>query len=275
MTNEYASDPIRVLVVDDERLSRERLRTLLEAEPGMVIVGECENGIQALDAITRLRPELVFLDMQMPDLDGPGVLDALGCADEVPCPEIIFVTAYNAYMERAFEVHAVDYLRKPYTTARFQSALAHGRRQVLSRRAERADAHPARYAAAVAALRSETGDGHIFVHAQDSAAWHVIPAEEIDWIESDGSAHVRLYRGGTSYRWRKSLAELEHRLAPHGFLRVHRSYIVNAARIRSVKSLQKGEFTLLLEGGTAVDRSSARKCVDRFRADAVRRRVAA
>ena len=253
MTNEQSGDLIRVLVVDDERLSRERLRTLLEAEPDVVIVGECENGIQALDAITRLRPELVFLDMQMPELDGPGVLDALGCADEVPYPEVVFVTAYNAYMERAFEVHAVDYLRKPYTTARFQSALAHGRRQVLSRRVERGEARPAPYAAAVAALQSGRDNGRIFVHERDVAAWHGIPTEEIDWIAADGNAHVRLHRGAVSYRWRKSLGQLEQQLAPRGFLRVHRSHLVNAARVRSVKSLKKGEFTLLLEGGTAID----------------------
>lgn len=249
---ERSAESICVLIVDDERLSRERLRTLLEAEPGVVLVGECENGIQALDAITRLRPELVFLDVQMPDLDGLGVVDALESADQVSCPQIIFVTAYNTYMERAFEVHAVDYLRKPYTTARFQSALAHGRYEVLLRRAEREDAHPAGYAA-IAALQSEADNDIINVHTRDTGMWHRIPIEEIDWIESDGSAHVRLYRGHTSYRWRKSLGECEQRLAKRGFLRVHRSYIVNTARIQSVKSLQKGEFTLLLAGGEAID----------------------
>ncbi|GJG89488.1 DNA-binding response regulator [Gemmatimonadetes bacterium T265] len=218
-----------------------------------MVVGECENGIQALDAITRLGPELVFLDVQMPDLDGLGVVDALGSADQVTCPQIVFVTAYNAYMERAFEVHAVDYLRKPYTTARFQSALAHGRRQVLLRRAERESVYPAGYAAAVAALQSEIDDGTIRVHVRETSTWHVIPTEEIGRIESDGSAHVRIHRGPNSYRWRKSLAECEQKLARRGFLRVHRSYVVNTARIRSVKSLQKGEFALLLDDGTAID----------------------
>lgn len=254
MAGEQTDDSMSVLIVDDERLGRERLRTLLEAEQGINIVGECENGLQALDAIARLRPDLMFLDVQMPDLDGLGVLDALGGADHVTCPRIIFVTAYNAYMERAFEVHAVDYLRKPYTTARFQSALEHGRLQVRLLRAGRPDTQLTRYAATVAALRSEAlNDGRITVHTRESAQWHRVPRAEIDWIESDGSAHVRIHCGGTSHRWRKTLGELEKELAPHGFLRVHRSYIVNTARVRSVKALQKGEFTLLLDGGAAID----------------------
>jgi two-component system LytT family response regulator len=251
------SPPVTALVVDDERLSRERVRALLATERDVVVVGECQNGIQALDAITAQQPELVFLDIQMPDLDGLGVLDALGCADQVPCPEFIFVTAFNQYWERAFEVHAVDYLRKPYTNARFYSALAHARRHVLARRQEQASAPPgampARYAAAAADVARQTGpiggDGRVVVQDHRTRTWHPLSAEEIDWIETDGSAHVRLHRGKHSYRWRKSMAELEQELGPHGFLRVHRSFIVNGARIESVKALSKGEYTLLLHGG--------------------------
>jgi CheY-like chemotaxis protein len=122
-----------VLVVDDERLARQRLVALLSGEPDIDIVGKCGNGLDALAAITEVRPELVFLDVQMPDLDGLGVITALG-ADETP--EIIFVTAHSAYMERAFEIHAVDCLRKPYPNVRFSSALAHARRRIHARRME-------------------------------------------------------------------------------------------------------------------------------------------
>ena len=127
--------PTTVLVVDDERLARERLLVLLQGEPGTKVVGECSSGLDALAAITRERPELVFLDVQMPDLDGLGVVAALG---EDETPEIIFVTAHDTYMERAFELHAVDYLRKPYTNARFASALGHAMRRIHARRAEAA-----------------------------------------------------------------------------------------------------------------------------------------
>ena len=200
----------------------------------------------------------------MPDLDGIGVVDALESADHLTCPQIIFVTAYNTYMKRAFEVHAVDYLEKPYTTARFQSALAHGRQEVLLRRVQREVTQPAGYAA-IAALQSDADDDIIAVHIRETGTWHRIPVEEIDWIESDGSAHVRLHRGQTSYRWRKSLSECEERLANRGFLRVHRSYVVNPARIQSVKSLQKGEFTLLFAGGGAIDTGRTfRDVIQRF-----------
>jgi two-component system LytT family response regulator len=266
--------PIAVLIVDDERLSRERLRVLLEGEPDVVIVGECENGLQALDAISARRPELVFLDIQMPDLDGLGVLDALGCADRDTCPEFIFVTAYNQYWERAFEVHAVDYLRKPYTNARFQSALAHARRHVLARRQEdrhpeRGGPPPARYVATVEAVRAERRavrpDGRLTVQDRRTDTWHFLAVDEIDWIETDGSAHVRLHRGDESYQWRKSLAEVEQELAPHGFLRVHRSYIVNSARIRAVKDLHKGEYAIVLDRDTIIDTGRTyREVVTRF-----------
>jgi two-component system LytT family response regulator len=264
-----SEDRIRVLIVDDERLSRERLRVLLEGEPDVQVVGECENGLRALDAISARHPELVFLDVQMPDLDGLGVLEALDRASGGEWrEEIIFVTAYNTYMERAFEVHAVDYLRKPYTNARFESALEHGRRRVLARRNERPETGPANHAALVAAMRLERAgpvDARIVVQDRRTATWHILTTDQIDWIDTDGSAHVRLHRGEQSYQLRKTLAELEHELSEHGFLRVHRSHIVNASRIRAVKALQKGEYAIVLEGGTIIDTGRTyREVVARF-----------
>lgn len=245
---------IRVLVVDDERLSRELLRSLLDPEPDLVVVGECENGLQALDAISALQPELVFLDVQMPDLDGLGVLDALGgCTDELACPAMIFVTAYNTFMKRAFEVNAVDYLEKPYNTERFRSALARGRKRVLSRRREQADASPPQFAGVLAELQGVRTGRSVVVQDRRNDTWHVLAPDEIDWVETDGSAKVRIHAGDQSYQWRKSLTEIEQELAPYGFLRVHRSYLINTARIRAVKALQKGEYNILLASGAHID----------------------
>ena len=261
--------PNTALIVDDERLSRDRLRVLLEGEPDVVIVGECANGLQALDTISALRPELVFLDIQMPDLDGLGVLDALGCAEQDSCPEFIFVTAYNQYWERAFEVHAVDYLRKPYTNARFHSALGHARRHVLARRQESGSPPPARYAATVETIRAERQsvrpDGRIVVLDRSTETWHLIATDDVDWIETAGGGQVRLQGADHAYQWRKPITEVEQDLAPHGFLRVHRSYIVNTARIASVKALQKGEYAIVLDRGTVIDTGRTyRDVVTRF-----------
>jgi two-component system LytT family response regulator len=283
--NDRLHDQIRVLVVDDERLSRERLRVLLQGEPDVVAVGQCENGLQALDAITALRPELVFLDVQMPDLDGLGVIDAIGASDD--CPEIVFVTAYDRYMERAFEVHAVDYLRKPFTDARFASALAHARHRVLAQRfARQAEmiapaAGPGavrgagvsvapRSAAGLAALAAERdGDPRIAMQDHRTGTWHIVRRDEVDWIETDEARQVCVHlvtpEGKQSFRWRKTLAALEQELAPYGFLRVHRSYLINSERIRQVKALQKGEYALVLADGTMLDTGRTyREVVERF-----------
>lgn len=262
--------PITVLVVDDERLARERLRVLLEGEPDLQMIGECEDGIEALSAITAARPELMFLDVQMPELDGFGVLGAL--RDE-ETPEIIFVTAHDVYMERAFEVHAVDYLRKPYTNARFASALEHARRRVHARRMERRQQDPgveapsgaSRYTPVLSSLPPDRRARRLAVQDTATGTWHIIDSDDIDWIQADGPARVRVRAGLESYQWRKTLLELEHTLDPRGFIRVHRSYIVNADRIRHVKPIQKGEFMLTLADGTVLDTGRTyRAVIERF-----------
>lgn len=264
--------PITALIVDDEPLSRTRLRVLLEGEPDVVIVGECANGLQALDAISARQPELVFLDIQMPDLDGLGVLDALGCGeDDDTCPEFVFVTAYDRYWKRAFEIDAADYLEKPYSNARFQTALGHARRHVSARRQRRehqerqeqqaspapASPAPARYPTTMATLRADRAsvrpDGRVVVEDRSKATWHFILADTIDWIETAGHAQVRLHCGADTYLWRRSISGVEQELAPRGFLRVHRSYLVNAARIIAVKALHKGEYAIVLNGDTVID----------------------
>ena len=261
--------PITVLIADDERLARERLRVLLEGEPDVRIVGECSDGLEALAAISALGPELVFLDVQMPDLDGIGVVAALG-PDETP--EIIFVTAHSAYMERAFELHAIDYLRKPYPNSRFSSALAHARRRIHARRTEsEAGSAPApvarasRFGPMLATLHEAHADTRIALQDGRTGTWHIVSRDEIDWIGTDGSSRVLVHVGKESYLWRKTLAEIEHTLDPGVFLRVHRSYIVNTAHIRQVKPLLKGEFAIVLADGTMLDTGRTyREAVERF-----------
>lgn len=251
--------PITVLIVDDERLARERLRTLLAGEPDVDIVGECANGLEALAKITELGPELVFLDVQMPDLDGLGVITALG-ADETP--EIIFVTAHSTYMERAFEMHAIDYLRKPYSNARFISAVEHARRRIHAKRAqttpiakmpEPARSPSSRFDSVLAALHDVNSDPRIALRDGKTGTWHIVSRDDIDWIGADGSARVRVHIGKESYVLQKTLAELENALDPRAFLRVHRSYIVGTAHIRYVKPLLKGEYAIMLTDGTILD----------------------
>ena len=266
-----SSAQITVLIVDDERLARDRLRVLLSGEPDMQLVGECGNGLEALDAATAMRPELMFLDVQMPDLDGLGVIAALA-ADETP--EIIFVTAHNAYMEKAFEIHAVDYLRKPYTNDRFFSALSQARRRVHARRGEanasaedaRSIASPgSRYSPVLSALQGLHPDPRVALQDVKTGTWHIVRKDEIEWIQADGSSRVRVQVGSESYIWKKTLTELEHALDPHTFLRIHRSYIVNAARIRQVKPIQKGEFAVILDAGTVLDTGRTyRQAIERF-----------
>ena len=200
-----------------------------------------------------MRPELVFLDVQMPDVGGLGVIAALG---EDETPEIIFVTAHDAYMEQAFEVNAVDYLRKPYTNARFASALARARWLVHARRShqesgggspEEPTPQRSRYLPILATVQAYRFDTRIALRDSSTGVWHLVDQYDIDWIEGDGSARVRAHIGAETYVRRKTLSELEHTLDPRAFLRIHRSFIVNTSRIKHVKPLQRAEYTVFLD----------------------------
>ena len=260
--------PITALVADDEILARERLRSLLAREADIELVAECETGVDVLAEIGRVAPELLFLDVQMPDLDGLGVIAALA---EEETPEIVFVTAHDVYMERAFEVHAVDYLRKPYTDARFTSALAHARRRVYARRAEGTrkplgeEGSTSRFGPMLADLREEHPDQRLALRDEKSGAWQIIDKAQIDYITANGSAGVEVHAGAESYSWRRTLTDLERTLDPDSFLRIHRSYIVNGAHIRRVKPLQKGEYAVFLGDNTVVDSGRTyRHVIERF-----------
>ena len=248
----YLDRPVSVLVVDDELLSRRLLRRLLDQEPDVCTVGECARGLDALNAITHHRPELVFLDVQMPDLTGIEVVEML---DETTCPEVVFVTAYDQYLERAFELHALDFLRKPFTNDRFASALAHARRRVAARRAVTygtSDVQATTRRRVAAEIAATHARGRIAIQARGSAPWHLLEADAITAVEAEGGVAVHVHVGATTYTWACTLEAAHRVLAPYGFVRVHRHWLVNPSHFRQVVGLQKGEYELVLPGGRII-----------------------
>ena len=248
----YLDRPMTVLVVDDEHLSRQRLRRLLDHEPDVHTVGECAGGLDALNAITHHRPELVFLDVQMPDLTGVEVVEML---DEATCPEVVFVTAYDQYLQRAFELHALDFLRKPFTNERFASALAHARRRVAARRAvvsETPDVRAAMRRRAATEIGAAHPRGRIAIQERTSAPWHLLDADTITAVEADAGVAVHVHVGATTYTWACTLEAAQRTLVPYGFVRAHRQWIVNPSHVRQIMGLQKGEYELVLPGGTTI-----------------------
>ena len=235
---------IRALIVDDEALARERVRTLLAAASGVTIIGECTGGREAVEAIIDQEPDLVFLDVQMPDLDGFQVLEALGDDD---LPAIVFVTAYDEYALRAFEVHAVDYLLKPIEPERFARTLEHVR-TTLGNRSDRLEA-----LLDALATRDLPLD-RLVIRTRGKVSF--LKPSEIDWVEADGK-HVKLHAGRETHVVRQQLKRLEPRLTPHGFVRVHRSAIVNVDRIKELEPWFHGEYVVILKDGTKLTSSAA------------------
>jgi len=232
----------RTLIVDDEPLARERLSRWLEAEPDLEVIGECADGRQAVERILTDRPALVFLDVQMPELDGFGVLEAL---HGEPLPVIVFATAYDQFAVKAFEVHAVDYLLKPFDRERLRVALDRAR-QRLARPAS--PAMPEELAALLADLRPREGyPARIAVRSEGRVA--LVRADDIDWVEASDN-YVILHVGAENHILRDTLTAFEARLNPERFLRISRSTIVNMDRIKELQPLFHGEYAVILRNGT-------------------------
>jgi len=253
MSGSLAYDPprqatMRVLVVDDEPLSRERVRSLLAGRENVDVIGECANGLDAVTAIEAYAPELVFLDVEMPELDGLAVVEAI---DPERCPQVVFVTAHDQYLQRAFEVHAVDYLCKPFTDARFDDALQHACQRVEERLGYAKTHHGVLELLADLRQRSDQGRDRLVVREKERGVYQVVRARDIDWIEAkDGGILVHI--GKEAYPSRHTLTDVEDRLDPCVFLRIHRSLIVNRTRIRTVKPLWKGEYLVSLSSGRSL-----------------------
>ena len=238
---------IRVLVVDDEPIARQTVQLVLESDPDVSVVGSC-SGVDAVAAVTDVQPDLMVLDVQMPQLDGFDVVAAIG-PDAVP--GIVFVTAYDLYAVRAFEVHAIDYVLKPFDDRRLLAALERAKQRLASRTTNDhlADLLADRERARPLVQR-------FFVRARDRVI--VVEAADVDCFEA-ADDYVELHVGDAVHVVRERLAELELRLDPTRFARIHRSTIVNLARVRELHPLERGDALVVLEGGAAFRCSRSRR----------------
>ncbi|HUI63945.1 MAG TPA: LytTR family DNA-binding domain-containing protein [Bacteroidota bacterium] len=233
---------IRALIVDDEPLARDKLRMLLERDKDVEIMGECIDGVSAISAIQKDRPDLLFLDVQMPGADGFEVLERVG-VDQVGA--LIFVTAYDQHALRAFEFHALDYLLKPFGASRFQDAMARAKSQIYNQGSEVVRqqlisllGHISSEPKLLKRLVVKTGGRVVFLRV-----------EEIDWIEAAGN-YVTLHVGSASHLIRQTMNALEANLNAQQFIRIHRSTIVNIERVKEMQPLFHGDFALILHSGT-------------------------
>ena len=254
-----ASSVIRTIIVDDEQLARRGIRARLERAGGYNIVAECANGNEAIAAIREHQPAVVFLDVQMPGIDGFGVIDAIG-AEQMPV--VIFVTAFDNHALKAFEAHAFDYLLKPIDDVRFVTTIERARHRVVEREesgvARRlaalmndirpvlaADEHGARHVESADAATAPVN--RIVVRERDRVL--LIDVGDIDWIGADGD-YVRVHASGKSHLIRDTMIAMEQRLDRGAFLRIHRSTIVNTSRIRELRPYSSREYAVILRDGT-------------------------
>lgn len=238
---------IRAVIADDEVLARQKLRVLLREETDIEIVGECATAFETIELVQATYPDLLFLDIRMPDMDGFDTLGALSRGSAHPAtPQVIFTTAYDQYAVRAFDIHAIDYLLKPFTGERLRSALQKVRDRL--RLVGRAGAEDPRSEGAYAARIVFKSRGRILF----------LPVEEIRWITAEEN-YVRICVGSESHLLRETMIHLEARLDPEIFLRVHRSSIVNLRFVKEVASDSDGEATVILLGGERVAMSRGYK----------------
>jgi two-component system LytT family response regulator len=235
-----ASPSIRALIADDEPAARRGVRLLLEREEGIEVVGEASGGIEAADLISRLRPDLVFLDVQMVGCDGFETLRRVGPGW---APVVIFVTAYDEYALQAFEINAVDYLLKPYDDDRFAIALERARELVSRTRNQDVDNRITRL------LQHLEGEGRDRILVKSSGEIIFLKTTEIDWIEAEGD-YVKFHVAGRTHLMRATMAAMESQLDPAKFIRIHRSTIVNAERVRKLSPSFEGEYAVVLNDGT-------------------------
>jgi len=235
-------DPVRVLVVDDEAPARAALRRMLSDDPEVEVVGCCADGKEALAALRTAAPEVLFLDVRMPGLDGFQVVQAAGPRP----PRVVFVTAHAGHALEAFDAEAVDYVLKPFDDDRFARALG---RAKAAARADRTLALAAHLSAEASGQTAEAPRYLERIAIPDREGVRVVPIADIDWIEAQ-DYYVEVHSGGRGYLLRRSLRQLEERLDPRLFARVHRSAIVNVTRIQSLRPATHGERDLVLRDGT-------------------------
>jgi len=228
---------MRVIIVDDEPLARMVVREHLAAHPDVTVLAECANGFEAVKAIAELAPDLVFLDIQMPKLDGFEVVELAGSATHY-----VFVTAYDQFALRAFEVHAIDYLLKPFSRERFEAALAQARARVGA---------PAQAIQAVVDAAAQRRAPLTRIPIRDGARVHVVATANVDYFEAQDD-YVAIHAEGRTWLKSQRLADLESQLDPAAFLRVHRSYIVNVAAIVRIEAASRDTHCAVLRDGSRV-----------------------
>ena len=257
--------PLRVVVVDDEPLARSGMCGLLARDPELCVVAQCADGAEAVAAIAGLKPDLVLLDVQMPEMDGFEVLREVGPAR---MPVVVFVTAFDRFALRAFDVAAVDYLLKPFDDERFDLAIARAKHAVrnaeagelgrrLMRLVERQGAPPPSDEAAAPAPAAEPAHHATRLVVKSAGRTVFVRVDEVDWIEAD-DYYAKLHVAGKTHLLRETMGSLEARLEPTRFFRVHRSAIVNLDRVREVQFLFRGEHVVILHDGTRLKLSRNR-----------------
>jgi two-component system LytT family response regulator len=243
--------PIRAVIADDEALARKFIRRMLRDDHEVEIVGECSNGKEAVTMIKKQNPDVVFLDVQMPEMDGFAVLESIR-VDQLP--EIIFTTAYEQYAIRAFELHALDYLLKPFDQARFKDAIKHAKERLRSR--DQKDGRLQMNALLESIKNKPQYLDRLVIKAGGRITF--LSTNEINWIEADDK-YVHLHTGKISPMVRQTLNAMETQLDPRKFRRIHRSAIVNVERIKELQPLFSGEHSILLEDGTKLTLSRSYK----------------
>jgi two-component system LytT family response regulator len=236
---------LRVLIVDDEPLARTGLRDLIGKDPELECVGDCADGLAAVEAIELLKPDLVLLDVQMPEIDGFGVIRAIG-AERMP--PVIFVTAYEEFALEAFRAHALDYLLKPFTDAELAAALARAKRHQLTER----------LSDLISSVQRPESSYLSRLTVRVAQRVQIVRVTDIDWIEAADYC-ARLHAGGSVHVVRVSLGALERLLDPANFVRVHRSAIINLDRIREIVSDGTGDGVVVLADGTRVRMARSRR----------------
>lgn len=234
--------PLRTVIVDDEPLARDLLRGMLASEPGIEVVGECRDGLEALAMLPQLRPDLLFLDIQMPELSG---FDLLAQLPQDQLPAIIFVTAFDHFALQAFEVNAIDYLLKPFDDQRLGSAVARARQRLIANGHEQENA--AKLQQLLAMLPGVNGHRQRVV-ARDGERLIFVPTETVEWFEADGK-YIQIHSSMGSYTMREGMYRLETELDPARFVRISRSAIVNVDRIAELRPWFQGDFLVVLRNG--------------------------
>ena len=233
---------IKALIADDEPLARKFIRRMLKDDREVEIVGECGNGRDAVAMIKTQSPDVVFLDVQMPEMNGFAVIEAVGFEQ---LPEIVFTTAYEHYAIRAFELHALDYLLKPFDQTRFRDAMKHAKERLNQRQHED---ERLQIGALLESLKNQTQYlDRLIIKADGRITF--LSTREIDWIEADDK-YVHLHTGKSARMVRQTLSGMEAQLDPKKFLRIHRSTIVNVERIKELQPLFSGEHSIVLQDGT-------------------------